>query len=690
MKALQNFTGTWRRFITYDESTCVALLDIYVTHGLLSWFTIKKNSNLEQTLIGSADTCAEQIKSKYPLAMRSRPYLRWILLKSAVLGSKGLNGLTDPHSAMDNRCKNFPGLIIHLSSDFTSFYVPKNAENPGWYLPEAPAQANAPLHAVVKASEQLHDLVTQVLAHRLLIWRSGSPLPLLQNLCLWQKEKQGDERGRLETLVSSYLACDDRTSREWLLAQLKNTDDWTGESQLRDPVLYLARDSMQRELAHSLHGTQPGLRTEDRRYYQWLHSPSQRWNEEDQMRNNYRRQPSAVPEAMFAQHGQEVLPEEHHRDEEVPLRNERHQERVREVKLDIARQNERINSRPRKGYQSPPYGNRSSRTIYVSYHPDFLESSYSSDSSDSSYFSDASGPNLAVVGSRRARHGKHSRIVHSRGSAFETDNGCITLGRPRSRARSPSPIPSQNGMDAQSDQASMLGVGNPHQSAGEQAGSADVGLSERGQDAYRLAHHDEQEPAQALQVVSVQQNAQQYPDRISHPPHYAVAPSDAIPLTPAYNYYDSQGQEDHSDRSRYPRNSHPAETRRWRDLEHGVDRYTDHIRCRAEDEDHDRAADDLFYLEQEIEMLRRRECETRSRAEAMRQRAEMERERARNHSPEREREICERQRATCMMPCGTERDRQLEVEHRCRRYEADGPKWPGTRNQGRTNNFYFF
>lgn len=434
-KVLRNVPDTWRQFITYDESTCVALLDIHVAHGLQSWITIKKDPNSEQTFIGPADACAETIRSKYPLAMRSRPYLRWILLKSAVLGSKSMNGLTDPHSAMDERCRNFPGLAIHLSNDFTSFYIPRDTENPGWYLPEAPAQANAPLHTVVKASEQLHDLATQALVHRLLIWRSGSPFPLIQQLSLWQNDKQGDARGRLETLLSSYLACDDRASRDWLLAQLKDTNDWTGGSQLRDPLLYFARDFMQREIERGLHGTQvvANLRTEDCRYYRWLHNPSQRFIEEDQTRNGDRRQPSPTSEAAVPRRGQEFHTEEDLREEEAPLREERRREEIREVKVGIARQNDRIKSRPslgespRKGdrEQLSPTENGSSRTIYVSYRPDSLDSS-----DTSSYFSDSSDSSdsdFSDMDFRRSSHGKHFRIFTDTGSTFETDTGCTNF-----------------------------------------------------------------------------------------------------------------------------------------------------------------------------------------------------------------------------------------------------------------------
>lgn len=427
-KALKNVPDIWQQSFIDDESTCVALLDMHVAHGLQLWFTIKKNPNSEQTLIRPADAFAENIRSRYPLAMRSRPYLRWILLKSAILGSKSMNGLTDPHSAIEERCRNFPGLVIHLRSDFTSFYIPRDTENPGWCLPEAPAQTNAPLHTVVKASEQLHDLATQALAHRLIIWRSGSPFPLIQQLSLWQNEKQGDARGRLETLLSSYLACDDRASRDWLLAQLKDTNDWTGGSQLRDPLLYFARDFMQREIERGLHGTQAlaTLRTEDCRYYRWLHNQSQRFIEEDQIQNGDRRQPSTTSEAAVPRRGQEFLTEKDRQEEEAPPREERRREGIREVKVDISRQNDKIKSRPslgespRKGdrEQSSPAENGSSRTIYVPYCPDSLDSS--------SYFSDSSNSSdsdFSDMDFRRPSHGKHFRIFRDTGSTFETDTG---------------------------------------------------------------------------------------------------------------------------------------------------------------------------------------------------------------------------------------------------------------------------
>lgn len=274
---LGNVTEMWR-FGAHDESTCVALLDIHVANSLERWF-VKEDLEDRKMTSAYADACAEDLRLNFPQAMRSRPYLRWILLKSAELGCRSLRGLTDPYSALEKNCKNFPGLVVHRRGIPSSFYIPSISENPGWCFPEAPAQSNAPLHAVVMASEQLHDLATQALAYRLLAWRSAQPLAIFQKLASLQNDKQGDSQGRLETLLSSYLACEGRASREWLLAQLKETDDWTGHLQLRNPLLYFARDVTQRAIERSLHGinTSEDLRTTDFRYYPWLTDRLQRF-----------------------------------------------------------------------------------------------------------------------------------------------------------------------------------------------------------------------------------------------------------------------------------------------------------------------------------------------------------------------------------------------------------------------------
>lgn len=358
----------WRSNTYLDESTCVALLDIHVAHALDSWFK-RELLDSKETAFEAADACAEDVRLKYPQAVRSRPYLRWILLKSAELGCRGLRGLTDPWSALENNCGGFLGLLVHRRGILCSFYIPKSSENPGWCLPEAPAHANAPINAVVTACEQLQDLATQVLAYRLLAWRSASPFQLFQRLSLLQKERQGDSRGRLKTLLSSYLACESTASREWLLTQLEDTEDWTGDLQLRDPLFYFARDTVQRAIERSLHGGHRAaetLRTQECRYYRWLDDPLQRFIDEDTKQNHnstqsrivsdvYNQQQRAKAEGASREQENRLrrrleieepaaLGESRRRDRSRPIKR---LEEVRGVKFDEDKktQNHRINSR---------------------------------------------------------------------------------------------------------------------------------------------------------------------------------------------------------------------------------------------------------------------------------------------------------------------------------------------------------
>lgn len=351
----------WRSNAYLDESTCVALLDIHVAHALESWFK-REDLDSKETTFEAADACAEDVRLKYPQAVRSRPYLRWILLKSAELGCRGLRGLADPWSALEKNCGEFPGLLVHRRGILSSFYIPRNSENPGWCLPEAPAHPNVPLHAVVTACEQLQDLATQVLAYRLLAWRSEGPFQLFQRLSLLQKERQGDSRGRLETLLSSYLACEGRASRKWLLTQLKDTEDWTGVLQLRDPLLYFARDTVQRAIERSLHGGHRAaetLRTQECRYYPWLADLLQRFIDEDAKQNPDSRQ-SRTMSGVYNQQQRaeaEARREQERRRIEAEARGESsHRGRSRSIKrLEEGRgvkfdeeketQNHRINSR---------------------------------------------------------------------------------------------------------------------------------------------------------------------------------------------------------------------------------------------------------------------------------------------------------------------------------------------------------
>ncbi|KAG6356317.1 hypothetical protein INS49_015704 [Diaporthe citri] len=183
-----------------DESTNLALLDMLLEPAQLrSYFPDEAKSR------------AEAIIAHSPAVMKSRSFIRWILANAtdAVSGEK--KGDDDLWLALKTHLQGFPGI-------------------------------------------ELKDYNAQVACYKLLIFQSQDPTELFQELAHLQKSIQGDKKGHLETLLSSYLVCKDRPGKEKLLEELGQSDDWGDATVLRDGLTYWARDFIERAVKRSLQG----------------------------------------------------------------------------------------------------------------------------------------------------------------------------------------------------------------------------------------------------------------------------------------------------------------------------------------------------------------------------------------------------------------------------------------------------
>ncbi|KAI7777907.1 hypothetical protein LA080_002959 [Diaporthe eres] len=227
-----------------DESTNLALLDMLL-----------EPSQLRSYFPSEAKSRAEAIIAHSPRVMKSRSFIRWILANAADALSAEKRGDNDLWLALKTHLQGFPGMVWNTGGCFLpGVYVPRNSENPGWVASELPLSLNEPLQLALNLAKELKDYNAQVACYKLLIFQSQDPTELFQELTHLQKSIQGDKKGHLDTLLSSYLVCKDRMAKERLLEELGQTDDWSDTTIFCDGLTYWARDFIERALKRSLQG----------------------------------------------------------------------------------------------------------------------------------------------------------------------------------------------------------------------------------------------------------------------------------------------------------------------------------------------------------------------------------------------------------------------------------------------------
>lgn len=230
-----------------DESTNLALLDI-----------ILEPAQLRSAFPNEMKSRVEAIIAHCPAAMRSRSFIRWILASAADALNGEKRGEDGLWQAYKTHIQGFPGMVWHSHDCFLlGIYVPRDTENPGWAAPEISLAVNEPLQLALNLAKELKDYKSQVACLKLLIFQSADPTQLFQELASLQKCMQGDKKGHLKTLLSSYLVCKDRPAKEKLLEELQQTDDWRDDMISGDGLIYWTRDFIERALKRSLQGPKP-------------------------------------------------------------------------------------------------------------------------------------------------------------------------------------------------------------------------------------------------------------------------------------------------------------------------------------------------------------------------------------------------------------------------------------------------
>ncbi|RSL48348.1 hypothetical protein CEP54_012975 [Fusarium duplospermum] len=253
----------WKTFRGDDESTMLAILDIFSTMALLDINHVK-GGLLAEKYLSMANTIVETMIQEMPHCAKSRPFLRFIISQSCISLRRGRKS-----ELAYGYLFGFPGLAVFPLDIGTPYYIPVHQENPGWEPPHLPKSSFEPLEMVLRASRELKDYRTQTLCLRELAVRSREPTSFLKELTWLQKEIQQDMEGCLTTCLSRYLVERNIESKAELLEDLNDFGRWQDPSNLISPRKACARDIIQ--LALSPHPNRfPQSVRAGLRHYEWV------------------------------------------------------------------------------------------------------------------------------------------------------------------------------------------------------------------------------------------------------------------------------------------------------------------------------------------------------------------------------------------------------------------------------------
>lgn len=229
-----------------DESTELALLDL-LAFKALSPDTSPDAGHLRETCLRLAEPIGKSLLNNCPHTVRSRIFIQWVISKS-VVGSKRENFkyLAD-YGGHTVFAEFEPGM---------PYYVPKDAENPGWLPPVLTSTARQSLEMALRASQETQDYRTEARCLQELSLGTQDPDGPLQALAELQTSKQHDMNGYLATCLTRYLTCENPEAKRTLLENMKSLGFWENPSDQIDPAMARARNVLWRVLTLGSLGSQ--------------------------------------------------------------------------------------------------------------------------------------------------------------------------------------------------------------------------------------------------------------------------------------------------------------------------------------------------------------------------------------------------------------------------------------------------
>lgn len=230
---LRSIMGDWIGSY-YDESTTLAFLDLFTSLVLQEVFGNGTDPRLSLCL-DYARRLSNSVLETDPQNTRSRPFIQWILARSAF----------EMRKARDSRdiiaLKGFPGLLLRQGNGVhLPIFVPQRGhlERPDWHSfvmrPEVTQEHS--LQVALKAARFLGDYGLQSTCLKLLILQSSEPTSYMNDLATLQLEKQQDKEGFLGTCLSKYLVTRPTMSAAMFLGDIKRLDQVSGGSYLKRGV----------------------------------------------------------------------------------------------------------------------------------------------------------------------------------------------------------------------------------------------------------------------------------------------------------------------------------------------------------------------------------------------------------------------------------------------------------------------
>ncbi|KAI1421345.1 hypothetical protein F5Y12DRAFT_768314 [Xylaria sp. FL1777] len=234
-----------------DASTLLALLDIITS--LVCW---DEYSDITPDILVVATQIARLIIDHHPEAMKTRPFINWVLLQceSAELGSH------DQLQRQEDQLDTSPGILYRRNRRNLAQYAPYKTETPDWTCREGPPELQNSARMALRTSINMGDYRTQAKTLQLLILMSANPIKEFEELGKLQNLSQGDNYNFTETLAAKYLVSRDELLREKLRIELAGQWSIPGFSTsfsahqlwIISKIRYaLARDAMEAERALS-------------------------------------------------------------------------------------------------------------------------------------------------------------------------------------------------------------------------------------------------------------------------------------------------------------------------------------------------------------------------------------------------------------------------------------------------------
>ncbi|KAK4230697.1 hypothetical protein QBC38DRAFT_325454, partial [Podospora fimiseda] len=248
-QALKVLFDDWKP-VEYDEDITMGLLDL-ATSLLFLWFPSHEN-----LVVSYAQPLAVEIQKHNPEHMRSRPFIRWLLVKSSFNGT-GPDGSDKNHPPRPD-VASLPGALLKQSigAHLPVFVPVALGKKPDWDFFVFPTSRSnrAAIEMSLQIAKHTGDFQLQATCLKLLTLQSRHPRQFIDALGDLQLNTQGDKEGYLETCLCKYLVVTGTEEMEHLLRHLQGIHVGALHSEWANPDLRWAKGVIERALTFSVAG----------------------------------------------------------------------------------------------------------------------------------------------------------------------------------------------------------------------------------------------------------------------------------------------------------------------------------------------------------------------------------------------------------------------------------------------------